>query len=421
MMEIQKALGRHPQVSDYKIKQVEKKSSELFFVKGVLETVRSTDTCDREVTVYVRHGEFMGDSKFFVYPSTTAEELDSLIDQAAAKAALIDNKPYSLPGKEVGEYAVESNFEGKPLSEIAAIISNAVFDAEIPENGSLNAVEVFANRLTETVVNSNGLQKSQVRYTAMAEVIPTYNGETQSVELYEQENFNTLDAQGLKNLVTEKLREVQARYSAEKPAKALSCPVVFHAQELGGLMRTLISNTNYASVYKHSNLYSKGDAVQSDPKGDKLTLTMAGTVPGNVRSLCFDDDGLTLGEKTVIENGVVTGYYGDNRFGQYLGENPTGNLPCCIAAPGSWTEMPETYLEILSMSGLQSDCYTDYLGGEIRLAYYHDGKSVTPVTGISVSGKLSEALNNIRLSKETASHGGYTGPAMAMVDSLSIF
>ena len=62
-------------ISDYKINLRSKESYELFFVKGELETLRCTDTCDKEVTVYVDHGDCKGDAQFFVYPSTTDDQL----------------------------------------------------------------------------------------------------------------------------------------------------------------------------------------------------------------------------------------------------------------------------------------------------------------------------------------------------------
>ena len=73
------------------------------------------------------------------------------------------------------------------------------------------------------------------------------------------------------------------------------------------------------------------------------------------------------------------------------------------------------------MSGLQVDFYNDYIGGEVRLAYYHDGSKTIPVTGISISGKLSEVLNHIRLSAETAVHNGYSGPRKALLSQMQIF
>ena len=92
MKTIMELLQKNPQVSDYKINVHQTESCELFFVKGKLETVRRTDTCDKEVTVYVDHDEYKGDSQFFVYPSTTTEQLEELIGEAVGKALLINNK-----------------------------------------------------------------------------------------------------------------------------------------------------------------------------------------------------------------------------------------------------------------------------------------------------------------------------------------
>ena len=161
---------------DYKINLSAKESYECFYVKGKLETVRCTDVCDKVVTVYVDHDGFKGDSQFFVYPSTTEEELQQLIGQAVQKAAMLNNKMYTLPENEAGEYAVQSNFSGYTLSELAGKIADAVFEANCVEHADLNSVEVFVNRRTDTVINSRGIHKTQVRYDAMVEAIPTYNG-----------------------------------------------------------------------------------------------------------------------------------------------------------------------------------------------------------------------------------------------------
>jgi len=414
-------LQQNKQVSDYKVEVHQKQSYELFFVKGKLETVRRTDTCDREVTVYVNHDEFKGDSQFFVYPSNTEAEIAALIEDAASKAALINNKAYELPAAETGSYEVESNFTDYEMSDLAAMISQSVFAANTVDGAALNAVEIFINKHTETIANSRGLEKSQIRYDAMVEAIPTYNGEAQSVELYEQYNFGSYDAEVLTAEIAGKLTEVKARYEAVKPEQTIDCPVVLNRQELAQLFMNISRDLNYSSVYSHSNLFKKGDLVQKNPSGDRVSMTMTGALPGSVRSAKFDSDGLSLGSIQVVKDGEVTNYYGSNRYGQYLGETPTGSLGCLQVQPGSAETMPETHLEVISMSGLQVDFYNDYIGGEIRLAYYHEGETVTPLTGISISGKLSEVLNIIRLSAETAVYGGYQGPAKAILTGMTVF
>ena len=424
MKTVMTMLTGDPRLSDYKINIRKKESYELFFVKGKLETVRCTDTCDKEVTVYVAHGDFKGEAQFFIYPSTTEEQLRTLIDEAVAKALLINNQTFALPEAETGSFTVESNFASYDPADLAAMISNAVFRANDVENAALNSVEIFINKHTDTVCNSCGLHKSQVRYGAMVEAIPTYNGPVQSVELYEQYNFNTLAEEELLQEIGSKMAQVKARYHAATPEIKPACPVILNKEELSELFWSIAFNLNYASVYSHANLWTKGDAVQRDPVGDVIGITMAGEAPSCVRSAKFDADGMALRSIRIVDGGKVVNYYGSNRYGQYLGEDPTGDLGCICVDPGTVEkEKLENgpYLEVVSMSGLQVDFYSDYIGGEIRLAYYHDGSTVTPVTGISVSGSLGEVLDHIRLSAETSVHNGYTGPSKAILCGMKIF
>ena len=72
------------------------------------------------------------------------------------------------------------------------------------------------------------------------------------------------------------------------------------------------------------------------------------------------------------------------------------------------------------MSGLQLDVYNDYIGGEVRLAYYCDGNTITPITGISISGKLSDALSSVRLSDTLIQTGRYKGPKLALFQGIEI-
>lgn len=424
MNKIIACLQADPRVSDYKLNLNKKESYECFYVKGKLETVRCTDTCDKLVTVYADHDGFKGDSQFFVYPSTGEAELKELVGKAVDKALLLNNKMYTLPQDQTGEYRVPSNFADDTLAELAGKIARAVFAADRVENAGLNAVEIFVNRYTDTVVNSRGIHKTQVRYDAMVEAIPTYNGERESVELYQQYNFSAFDPAVVTAEIAAKLAQVKARAAAVKPDFAMDCKVILNKEELGTLCAAICRDLNYATVYSHANLFHKGERIQTEPTGDKLTITMAGSIPGNIRSACFDADGMTLQDVTLVREGEAVAYYGDNRFGQYLGETPTGALRCIRVEPGSACEKcleAAPCLEILSMSGLQVDFFNDYIGGEVRLALYRDGEKTLPVTGISITGSLKQVLSAIRLSDTVGVDNGYTGPHKAILTGMKIF
>jgi predicted Zn-dependent protease len=257
----------------------------------------------------------------------------------------------------------------------------------------------------------------------MVEAIPTWNGGEESVELYEAYNFTEFSRDAIVAEIDGKMREVRDRLAAIKPTEKLSCPVVLCAPEVATLAEELAYELNYSKIYNHSNAFSVGDEIQKAPKGDKLTVTMKGKMKGSVSSASFDGDGATLVDTKVIEDGRAVGSFGTVRYASYLGKEATGDLRCVFAECGSVSDealKSAPYFKCVSMSGLQLDIYSDYIGGEVRLAYYFDGEKEIPVTGISISGKLSEALSGMRLSSEETVYEGYKGPKYAIFDSIEI-
>ena len=409
-------------ISDWRVNTVRTESTELFFVHKNLETVRSTDTTDIKVSVYVLHDGKLGEATFSVYASYDDEKIAEEIEKAKKKANIIANQPYSLPENEVGEYVSSSNFANYEPHKLASLISKACFEADNVEGGSINALEIFVYKDIVSVKNSRGIDKTQVKYRAMVEAIPTFNGE-ESVELYEQYNFTEFDHTLVVEEIAKKMREVKDRYEAKAPASKLDCPVVLDAPELEQLIGRFIGNLNFSAVYQHSNAFKVGDDIQKEANGDRLTLTMRGEVKGSVSSSAFDSDGVTLVDRKIIEDGKAIALWGGTRFAQYLGETPTGNLGCLSLECGTLTDAEKTskpYFRCASMSGLQVDIYNDYVGGEVRLGYYFDGEKEIPVTGISISGKLSVALANMRLSNEAITYESYNGPKCAIFDGIEI-
>ena len=422
MIDIVKLLKQNNDITDFKVNSVATESYEQFYVRGKLETVRATSTEDATVTVYVDGEGVKGDSSFSVYASMTEEEVASKISSASKRARLVKNKPYDIPTGDKLDVAIASNFEEYEISELAKQIAKAVEKADSYENGSINALEIFIYKEKSSVVNSKGVEKTQSRYRAMIEAIPTWTENGESVELYEAYHFTKFNADEITAEIDERMREVRDRRLATKP-EPCTANVVLPAREISNLIGEIADSLNFATVYSHANVFSKGDSVQKQRTGDAITVTMCHEIEGSRFSSVFDGDGVTLKDKTVIEDGEVKAYYGSHRFGSYLGEEITGNLSCINLEKGTLTEEEiarEPYFECVSLSGLQLDLYNDYIGGEIRLAYYYDGQKKVPVTGISMSGKLSDVLNSIRLSEKTVAKDNYKGPEKAILKNLSI-
>ena len=424
MNEIIELLKANPSVDAWRLTEKATVSYELFFVHRDLETVRATDTAETHVTVYADHDGKRGDSTFDVYRSMSGADIAAKIESAVARAKLVDNEPYELPEAGTLVAALPTDMADADPKKLAADIADAVYAADDQPGGSINALEIFLYRDTVRVMNSNGVDKTQTTHRVMIEAIPTFTDEKESVELYEDHRFTSFDPAKVTAEIAEKMREVRDRHEAQKPQTPMKINVVLRPKETQRLLGELARDLNYSIVYAHANLHDIGDDLQKDCTGDRITLTMRGIVEGSERSAYFDDDGQALTDTCVIKDGKAAARYGSSRYGQYLGiKKPSGDLRCAEVAPGtlSETELASApYLECASLSGLQVDLYNDYVGGEIRLAYYYDGEKTVPVTGITMSGRLSAVLAGLRLSRATEVSGAYLGPVKLLMPDMDV-
>lgn len=423
MKNLKAILDKTQGLSGYRITESATASYELFFVHRKLETVRSTDTVSCDATVYVEHDGKVGDSTFHVYQSMSDEDIAAKVEAAKNRALLMFNEPYKLAPGGTLEAEIPTNLDKYAPEELGSMIADAVFAADTLPGGSINALEIFIYRTVFHVVNSRGVDKKQTVHRVMIEAIPTFTDEKQSVELYEDYRFTNFDPARITAEISEKLKEAADRVTAQKLDKEMEINVVLRPEEIGELAYELAWDCNYQTIYSHANLHTVGDDIQQG-SGDKLTITMKAVVPGSERSSYFDGDGSTLRDTQVIKDGVVSGSFGSIRFGQYLGiEEPSGALGCLRLEPGTLTDeelKAEPYIECVSMSGMQLDTYNDYIGGEIRLAYLHDGDSVKPITGISMSAKLSEVLATLRLHEKTDIRNAFDGPVKLLLKKVKV-
>lgn len=420
-----KRLLEEARLDGWRINETATESYELFFVHKKLETVRATDTVTTQVTVYVDHDGKRGDSSFSVYASMTEDDLRQKIESAAARARLVFNQPYELPEGGTLDVQMPTNMDTADMKALGCQIADAVFAADTVEGGSINACEIFLYRDTVRVRNSRGIDKSQRLCRVMIEAIPTFTTDKESVELYEDHRFTAFDPKQVTAEIAARMREVRDRSMAVKPQTPLTVNVLLRPLEISELLGNLADDAHYAAVYSHANLHKLGDDLQSGSDGDKLTFSLKSILPGCDKSTYFDADGLSLRDTCILQDGVVANSYGSSRFGQYLGvQEPTGDLPPCISvAPGSLRDeeiRKAPYVECVSLSGLQVDLYNDYIGGEIRLAYYYDGEKVRPITGITMSGKLSDTLRHMRLTEKCCVDGAYEGPCRLMMKNMAI-
>ena len=423
MSKVTEILSNTKGLYGYRVIENNVESYELFFVHKNLETVRSTDSKATYVTVYTEHDGRIGDSAFQVYQSMSDKDINDKIAEAVARANLVSNEPYELIDKGELNAALPTNLDKYEPKELGRLIADAVYAADTVPGGSINALEIFIYKEIKRVVNSRGVDKTETKYRVMIEAIPTFTDDKQSVELYEDYRFTEFDPAKLTAEIAEKMREVADRAKAVKPGKELNINVLLRPHEIRVLAADLAHDQNYSSIYMHANLHKEGDNLQ-EGDCDRLNITMKSIIAGSERSAYFDDDGAQLFDTEVIKDGIVCGSFGSSRFGQYLKVGrPSGDLKCVSVGAGTLTDgqiKAEPYIDCVSMSGLQLDLYNDYIGGEIRLAYYFDGEKTVPITGITMSAKLSEVLASLRLSEKTDVSGAYEGPVRALLKNVAV-
>ncbi len=423
MMDLLQKLLSSAGLDGYKINRTVTETDQLFFVHDRVETVRRGRTTDYSVSVYLAHDGALGDASFRLSPTATEQEIASAVAAAKENARAIRNQPYSLVRGETGSFSHKNLIEGKSLAEVAEAIANAVFAERGSAGAGLNATEIFLYHTDTRIVNSDGTDKSSSSYSAMIETIPTFDLPDRSVETYAQTRLSSFDEPSLRAYIREELRKVELRAKAEKIDLPAGVAVTLPAEEICEILSEYADQLHYSALYTHSGILKKGDEIQTAEDCDRITLTAVGKAEGACESADFDEDGSSLTDRTLIRDGKVEAFFGGNRFAQYVGEPNTGNLRVLSLAPGSLTE-EELFacdrLECLQFSGLQVDLFNDYIGGEVRLAVLHkDGKEI-PATAFSISGKLSEVLNTLRLSEKTTARPNYVGPAVALLEKFTI-
>lgn len=405
-------------VDDYQIAVTEENRHELYFVLGKRETARHTKVISYAVTVFkkmTKDGkELLGSSTFIVPYVLSKKALEKKIEEALFSASFVNNKAYTIPtgdGKRHVFHTPEITADPlKTLDEVAE-----TFESVVLPKKKFNALEIFLISTKFHLVNSKGVDYQKNNAVLEVEAIPSFDGHNpadpanQKVELYKYFRYRKIDLKIIHADAVHALEEVEARFNAQKlPAKGLY-DVVIKDEEVISLCKDLIDNLSYAGVYNHATDKKIGDVLQKVTDGEKLTIGLDRRYAADK----FDNDGIILKPVTVIKDGVVHSNYGNNRFAQYLGVTPTGNLgglKVALSKASKEDLFKGPHLEIISLSGIQIDIYSSYIGGEVRLAYYYDGIKKIPVSGFSFSGNLFKTLESIRISHEEFMTPTYVGP-----------
>ena len=416
-------------LSGWKINEVRTESVELFFVKKSLDTNRGKDVSHLKLTVYVDSSEdgkkYRGSSTSEIYPTMNDEDIKKVVKRLTFSASLAKNEYYPLARmSEKAKGNVVSNFDKKPLEDWIPDVIDAIYKNDKYKEGRINSAEMFINKNTTRILNSEGVDVNFSGYSAMMEVVANWDGKGETVEVWDDFNFSNFDPEYISGIVDSMLKKSKYKSTAVKTPKVKKgTPVILAGNTVKTLLSYYYNQSAASSVYNKISAYKVGDDIQKDAEGDRLTLELDPYVQNSTLSAPYDSDGYSLSKVGIIKDGVLKRNWGSVRFSHYLGIEPTGNIGNYVVSGGSKSikELKkDPYLELLSFSDFQTDSITGDFGGEIRLGLYFDGEKVTPVTSGSLSGNIVKAQKNMYFSKELQEDDNFVGPKVVSLSDVSI-
>ena len=408
-------------IEDYHIVVKDEQSAELFFIKKELDMQRLKKVQTADVSVYhvFEEGDnrFRGVASVQVQDSLTQPEMEKLFADAYYAAGFVKNKYYDLyEGTKVGMVQAKDPFGEKTLNEMVQGFAQALFAEDVYKEVFINSAEIFASRLTVHIRSSRGVDVSYNRSRVQGEfVVQCTSG--QDVETYQDFSYNGWNLDAIREKARNTIELTRARARATTAPAAGEYRLILSGGYVNEFMSYYVNRASSFAIYQKYSTFSVGCDVQGgEVSKDRVNMTMKSNVP-------FSDEGIPMKNRELVKDGKLMMIHGGNRFAQYLGIAPTGNFDGYKVEAGnvSIEQMKEQpYLEVVNFSDFQMDWFTGHFGGEIRLAFLYDGKTVTPVTGGSVNGNIFEAQKSLVFSKEMQVGKDFEGPKAVAMDGVSV-
>ncbi|MBH1941046.1 TldD/PmbA family protein [Mobilitalea sibirica] len=416
---IEQILKDQKEISGYKICEDRIESSELFFVKKNVDMDRAKNVVHYKVTVYVDYEEngskFKGSATTNVDPTMDDNEIRNVIGEAAFASKFVKN-PYYPITKAVASYKAmpESKYSKESMSYWMNEITKAVYKNDVYEKGGINSCEIFLNKISTHIINSEGVDAKSVRYEGMVEFIVTWKEEGDEIELYRCLNFSDFDPEVLSGEVKTMIQIAREKAIAKNTPALMNSPVIFTREAVKDIFGFYYSKSKAESIYNKYSTWEIGEQIQGENiKGDLITMSLDPFLHNSTAAASFDEDGFPLEPVNIIEQGILKKYMANTRYAHYLEVDTTGTILNMVVNGGSKTleELKqEPHIEAAAFSDFTVDNLSGDFCGEIRLAWYFDGEKTVPITGGSISGNINELQHELYLSKERMKDNTYEGP-----------
>ena len=391
---------------------------EFYFIRHRLDQHRVKHIRSFSVKVYRKFDTFLGSAEAQIPCDASAEEMRRTVEGLCSDASYVRNPAYTLNQPRAAE-------EGTAIPEAPdpEVISKDFLRAmaAVPETDTedLNSYEIFVSRISSRFLNSEGIDVTAVYPSSMVEAVVNARRDGHEIELYRLLKSGTCNREQLIRDLTEALNYGRDRLITSATPALGKTDVIFSTDAARELYLYFIDRLNTAMVYRRISDWKPGDTVAPE----SLTLRALKHLPNSSGNAAYDPEGAPVRDLTLIDQGRAAAYWGERQFSQYLGVEDAFIASNFSVSGGTESEenlRAGDYLEVVEFSDFQCDAMTGDIAGEIRLAYLHQGGSVRPVSGGSVSGNMAELVSSFRFSRELRQYDCLLIPSLTRLKDVTV-
>lgn len=427
---IKDCLNSNKKISNWVIKKETKNSKELFFIKKKLDMNRAVSFTEYKVKIFVDFEEnaekYTGDVVFTIGASDSKEDIAQKTEFAVKQALYVKNKAYPLYDNHSEKYA-----KTKSESNIQKLIDNFDKFAELINHdyskdgikSGINSLELFVVDTQISVLSSLGTDVSYDTSNVTFELVTDNNEGKESVEIFDLVDVRDFDTEKIGKMITEQLKETDQRSEAKKCPQMKKTKVILSNDAVQQLLKYYLDKSTDRLIFMKMSNYEVGKKLQSENANSKITLKAVPMLANAVHQQLVDPDGIILGEKTLIQDGVVKNVMAGSKIGHYLGLPVTGYTDNFTVDAGDKSESElrtGEYLEIKTFSDFLTDNATGDFGGEFRLAIWYKDGVQTPVSGGSLSLNLNRIQDKMLFSKELKERSYSKAPSVIVFEDVSV-
>ena len=408
-------------VHAWELSDVQNRGWEFYFIRHALDQNRAKNVEHIQIKVYqlIEDGKFMGSASAELPPTATAEEAKKLISDLAYRATLVKNRPYPLNPPRAGQPMLDA-------SDTAAIAEDFIRTMRaLPEteNEDVNSYEIFVSDKIRRFLNSEGVDITERYPDSMIEVVVNARRDGHEIELYRNFTSGSCDSEALKRDLSKAMAYGRDRLVTRPTPNLEKADVLFSGSDACSIYEYFVDRCNAAMIFRKLSDWTVGKPIAEDIRGDRVNVYARRMLPNSSSNRGFDAEGAPIRDTALLEQSVPKEILGGRMFASYMGLENSFSPTNIEVSGGTKTEEElrrGSYLEAVEFSDFQVDAMTGDIFGEIRLGYWHDGDTVTPVSGGSVSGSMLDFVKDFSMSVDQAQYDSMRIPALTLLKNVTV-